>query len=142
MSDYKHTPEQARKLWVEALRSGEYQQGEGFLCMPRNDDDESHNEFCCLGVACELFCLHEWPLVKHVGGEEGELRYDDHAGDLPIDVKLWLGLKDCEGDYSEDPDESGKSLVHLNDEGHKSFREIADIIESAPPGLLAEAQHA
>jgi hypothetical protein len=45
-------PEFKRK-WVEALRSGRYKQGRGVL---RSSDDE----FCCLGVACDLFGEEEW----------------------------------------------------------------------------------
>ena len=36
-----------KKLWLEALRSGEYKQGQDKL--KRND-----NSFCCLGVLCDL----------------------------------------------------------------------------------------
>lgn len=39
-----------RKLWVEALRSGEYEQTNGAL---RYED-----KFCCLGVACDLYRKH------------------------------------------------------------------------------------
>lgn len=34
--------------WVEALRSGEYRQGEGRLY------DNATNTFCCLGVLCKI----------------------------------------------------------------------------------------
>jgi len=41
------------KKWVEALRSGEYEQGKGILCM---DDEISGDwKYCCLGVACDIF---------------------------------------------------------------------------------------
>jgi hypothetical protein len=36
-----------KKKWVEALRSGEYEQGKDQL---RSSDDE----FCCLGVLCDV----------------------------------------------------------------------------------------
>lgn len=39
------TKEQKAK-WIEALRSGDYKQGQGAL---REDD-----RFCCLGLACEI----------------------------------------------------------------------------------------
>src|SRR5690348_17476896 len=38
---------QIKAEWVAALRSGEYRQGSGTL---RSDQDE----FCCLGVLCDL----------------------------------------------------------------------------------------
>lgn len=37
-----------KKKWVEALRSGEYKQGQGAL--HRADEDT----YCCLGVACKI----------------------------------------------------------------------------------------
>ena len=42
--------EEARALWVKALRSGEYKQTTGQL---RKDDGH-----CCLGVACDLYGKH------------------------------------------------------------------------------------
>ena len=36
--------------WVEALRSGEYKQGRGYLKVTENGEAR----YCCLGVACEL----------------------------------------------------------------------------------------
>ena len=39
--------------WVEALRSGDYQQGQGFL---RQDGYEGvADKFCCWGVLCDLY---------------------------------------------------------------------------------------
>ena len=38
---------QLKKVWVEALRSGEYKQGKGMLYRP----EETH---CCLGVLCKV----------------------------------------------------------------------------------------
>lgn len=40
----------ARRLWVKALRSGEYKQGYGYLHYKRGGKDK----FCCLGVLCDL----------------------------------------------------------------------------------------
>lgn len=51
MSDPKPlTPAEARRLWVEALRSGEYEQGRTWL--------RENDRYCCLGVACELYRKH------------------------------------------------------------------------------------
>lgn len=38
---------EVKKLWVEALRSGNFKQGRGFL-QPTED------KYCCLGVLCRL----------------------------------------------------------------------------------------
>jgi hypothetical protein len=37
-----------KKMWLEALRSGQYKQGGGAL------RPHGGNEFCCLGVLCNL----------------------------------------------------------------------------------------
>lgn len=39
-------PKAFKRKWVQALRSGEYEQGVGAL--------KSGGKFCCLGVACEI----------------------------------------------------------------------------------------
>ena len=35
-----------KKKWVAALRSGEYQQGQGLMC--------HEGKYCCLGVLCDI----------------------------------------------------------------------------------------
>lgn len=47
------TTDSKRKIrkWVKALRSGEYNQGEGNLCAV---DKDGNAHYCCLGVAYEL----------------------------------------------------------------------------------------
>lgn len=116
--------ENARK-WVEALRSGKYEQAQEQL---RRDDG-----FCCLGVACDLYAQEtgegEWTL--------GAFKLDGlyKTADLPIKVRDWLGLT-SEGGTWGDAD-TNLSLIYLNDEGHP-FAEIADTIESEPPGLFTE----
>ena len=50
--------------WLKALRSGEYEQGDGRLLTKRPGDDGSEptSEFCVLGVAHDTY-------LKHVGGQ-------------------------------------------------------------------------
>ena len=118
MADY--TPEQQaknRREWVEALRSGDYQQGQGALL--------TGDRFCCLGVACEISGLAEWNGHYYLG--------QDCA--LPDEVMDWLGLRDYMGEWM-----NGDTLAARNDTG-KTFREIADLIESEPQGLLKEASN-
>jgi hypothetical protein len=52
MTEFKNTPEQAREALVEALTSSDYAQARNQLKTPEN-------EFCCLGVACDLFSQME-----------------------------------------------------------------------------------
>ena len=101
------------KLWVEALRSGEYEQGVGAL--------HEGDAFCCLGVACEVY-------QKQVGGLGVEMpyrntyEYDGETGELPGLLIDWLEL-------NSDPKIGGKTAIRLNDEDRLSFDEIADAIE-------------
>ena len=126
---------QHRKDWVSALRSGQYKQGRGYL-------RSKNNEYCCLGVACELAGVEAVLSLRDRDEEEDEDTY--YYGDvydvnnsmlLPIDVISYYGLTDCEGSYS-DNNESFHSLVMENDEHFLNFNEIADIVEKEPKGLF------
>ncbi len=132
--EFKHTPAEARQLWLVALKSGNFRQCEGRLY-----DGEGH---CCLGVACELFMLHEpeqgmWKVEPHLAtANDGRWKYRvqgyESGGVLPDIVQQWLGMKTSDGllrqiggrSSSED-----ENLTSANDEG-KSFAEIAAIIEA------------
>lgn len=102
------------RLWLKALRSGEFKQGFGKL-------GNSKVGYCCLGVACV------------VARENGVIsRFNGQGGFLPEKVKDWLGLRNSGGEYGNN------SLVHLNDSKNKTFDEIADVIEKRPEGLFVE----
>ena len=114
--------EEARALWVKALRSGEYKQTTGQL---RKDDG-----YCCLGVACDLYGKHvlkrnRWKLYKR-----NKLSYTflGRGGTLPPQVQEWLGLERS-SDLGELKD--GTNLMYMNDyPGSKGgFNGIADVIE-------------
>lgn len=118
-----YTPEQQRehrRLWVEALRSGKYQQARGQL--------KKRGGMCCLGVACDLSKLGAWQEEAYVGPHFD--RYDA----LPEAVRDWLGLGSFTGYLG-----NGESLASKNDDG-RTFAQLADIIESEPPGLIAKVE--
>lgn len=98
-----------KQAWLTALRSGDYQQGQGYL---RQGD-----QYCCLGVLCDLY-------GKAVGPEWDEYDsggvYAMHCADttLPIQVQKWADL------MSPNPID----LIALNDDG-STFEELANIIE-------------
>jgi hypothetical protein len=99
-----------RKFWVENLRSGEYKQARQSL----------HNysgEFCCLGVACDLFGKGKWDPSAVYYYEENEMHFG--GSDIPASVRIALGLNN----------HVVRHLAILNDKGH-SFSEIADYIEN------------
>lgn len=114
-----------RRLWVEALRSGKYKQGAGCL---RSED----NHFCCLGVLCDIAGV-EW---SDQAGTFGFVADGETAVHAPPAAEEFVGLHSSYGFY-----ERGRgierSLMTDNDDG-SSFAEIADLIESNPPGLFID----
>lgn len=109
------------KKWVEALRSGKYEQGKMAL--------RHENRFCCLGVACEVF-IENGGAIKIAIDPDGDATYAGLACRLPKEVSDWIGIKSPLGRFEEKA-----SLSSLNDNG-STFFEIADIIESEPKGLF------
>lgn len=114
-----------KRLWVKALRSGDYKQGNGRLQMYLNNMPD---RYCCLGVLCDLAAKEgivksavSNDLVRY-GGGTNPFDYPE-AYYLPIEVSEWSGVN-REGRYGS----AGRSLAVMNDEG-KSFDEIADAIE-------------
>ncbi len=99
---------EAIKLWIEALRSGEYKQCQFAL--------EKSSGNCCLGVACRVAYLKEG--VSLVLDEVGRLSGGSLASQ--IYVKAWLSLPDCIQD----------NLIKMNDIKNCSFLEIADYLET------------
>lgn len=106
--------------WIEALRSGDYEQGMEFL----NRD----GTFCCLGVLCDIYRKQEggdiwadnpYDMVKGIKSFRGE------SSILPVIVSDWAGLQD-------DPRVKGVHLTEHNDGvrgPQKTFNEIADMID-------------
>lgn len=114
--------ESEKSNWIAALRSGEYKQGPKYLGYGRL------GSFCCLGVLCKT--LNE-PTVS----ENGKPLCALHG-------KALDKLGSATGYFSElgiDQDalklESTEicSLASMNDSGHYSFDQIADVIESHLP---------
>ena len=131
--------------WVEALESGDYKQGMERL-------RPSPDQYCCLGVGCNLYNPKEWCPPFDLRG------FMDHISTLPDEVAEWLGIRDQFGHF-ECTDEIhdlvcqendgyfplgvesglGTSLVSLNDSSI-SFPIIARIIRMEPPGLFVESE--
>lgn len=128
MSEFKNDVHAARKLWVEDLRS-DPAQCNGALC---ELDGGKPAGWCCLGRACEVFCRSEHQL--RLKDFDGKRSYAGADTTLPDEVAEWLGLQNTAGRWNQ----GDGSLWWMNDSG-RSFAEIADVIESAPPGLFVEA---
>lgn len=92
-----------KKKWVEALRSGEYKQGTGWL--------RKNDKFCCLGVLAAVngdpLALGADTLHRSRRGSASKYGY-------------WENLIESEDEVA---------LVNMNDQGD-SFAEIADYIEA------------
>ena len=128
--------EEIKARWLAALRSGKYKQGRGRLA---RKSDAGEDQFCCLGVLCELAV--EDGVIDRIQGEEVEsIRYGkkderwlQETSYPPAAVLSWAGLD------SRNPvvGEGGLSLSHYNDGfamartdiRPRSFNEIADLIE-------------
>lgn len=121
--------QKVKKKWVEALRSGDYEQGQERLVRD--------GKYCCLGVLCDL-AEQEGVVVRRTGGlfQDPNYAYDDSSIVLPKVVQKWAGLKDGmfkgEKSHGEAPHVtiSGevRPLSDHNDNG-KDFIVIADAIE-------------
>lgn len=121
----EHTPniENIRK-WVDALRSGDYQQGQGALHKIVSEDE---HYYCCLGVACDLSGVSINKTARKNSFGLGVLvRYGEQAefSSAPNEVLDWLGFDANNKIFFQD-----YSLIDLNDDLKFTFDQIADIIE-------------
>jgi hypothetical protein len=120
-----------RKRWTDALRSGEYQQGEGFLYVD--------GTFCCLGVLCDLHSKEtgtKWERYNLHSDEPDDKcvkTYYDTDSYLPPEVRDWADLPTDIGqqfgrDAAYNTEDGISNLIELND-GGIPFTEIANVIE-------------
>lgn len=111
-----------KEIWVEALQSGNYQQGIEFL----NKD----GKFCCLGVLCDLAI--KAGVDVEISKSEDNLyatAYDGESSFLPHSVQKWAGMQTSDGCIHEhETDYDMDSLSDQNDQG-RSFAEIANVID-------------
>jgi hypothetical protein len=102
-------PEDFKKRWIAALRSGEYKQGKHKL--HRTED----GSYCCLGVACKISGVSNEVLSQYVYTGIIDTLY---PGLIPkVIVKGFIN-------------DVAHELANMNDKEGKSFSEIADYIES------------
>ena len=94
----KMNPE-IKELWATALESGGYEQGTGQLRRA------SSNEFCCLGVLCDLFMRDS----RVQGYDWGSGHFEPSDGNAPEMVCDWSGLEIWSGNGPQD------MLVDMND---------------------------
>lgn len=144
MTKLPGTPDQlkARRVFVDALRSGKYTQTQGHLNRTKEYKVSGTSTIippgmCCLGVACDVSGLGHWALAEH---KEGYRMFitptEDSFNVLPEEVMQWLGF--TSGGRLE---EEGYELWELNDHRGMTFLQIADYVEEhaevAPAGEVA-----
>lgn len=112
-----------RQLWVDALRSGRFQQGHYRLATVQTDDVTA--SYCCLGVLCELARDAGVPLT--VDERPGSRTYDGERNYLPAAVLEWAGLRD--GNPAVTWNDRRWSLSVVNDGSRLPFAAIARIVE-------------
>lgn len=144
--------EQVKTMWVNALRSGEYKQGQNVLHAYNSVGEE---RFCCLGVLCDLArktgvvarseeAKPNFPKIDDLNTAGFSYGWEGAMVDLPHEVVDWAGLPKYDDEKTDDPyfnqgdpmlyvkDDEGtsgmKNVSTLNDSGY-SFSTIADLIE-------------
>lgn len=132
-----------QRAWLDALRSGRFAQG---ACNLQTD-----KAFCCLGVACIVGVEYAHLPVTHRGLQNRlhgvtlatqprifeAYRFRLHEGGrVPLEkLEAFPGLTQEQRGWLEFWKQAGLkeiSLIDINDSGHFSFPEIADIIEAFP----------
>jgi hypothetical protein len=125
----KMNPEVKQK-WIDALRSGEYEQGSEKL--------RSVSGYCCLGVLCDIYAKEHNTEWEFGGNEETNLEpmdywyYEGESEFLPKSVMEWAELKINNPMLLADDEGEGDCKVyvsHLNDGGY-TFATIANLIEA------------
>lgn len=101
-----------KQKWIDALRSGKYEQGTGSL--------EDNGKYCCLGVLAVVGELaerraHSPSGRTHFYWGDGVFTSSTFPDSACLKVGLWNGVYGM--------------LMHMNDSDKKSFAEIADWIE-------------
>lgn len=124
--------------WVEALRSGEYEQCTGAL-MKRTDTGAP--SFCCLGVLADIVGAKPTATLGRLPSDPIVLDFgDDEAADgiIPFHIRSLivsdLNLSTAVGwdpDLSDAPDDIMRTVASMNDRG-SSFAVIADYLEKLP----------
>ena len=120
-----------KQAWIEALRSGKYEQGTGLLKRDYSHmNTEAGATYCCLGVLLEVASekgILEVEFCKDLPESSGtsakvffENDYYAHLrGEYTFDVRERLELT-----YEQEAE-----LISMNDTQRKSFLQIAEWIE-------------
>lgn len=136
-----------KKLWVDALRSGDYAQTTSYL-MEVNSVTLEPIGYCCLGVLCDLAVKEGViPPPSLVAGSAYYGVVGPDQSTLPVEVMNWAGLDSKNPEVLRGYDEEECTCVSYEEEDHEcvpapyyldiagindnhaTFEEIASIIE-------------
>lgn len=123
------------RLLVDALRSGEFEQGQATL---RTQADT----YCCIGVACEVARRNgigiEWKLETRSAccdacdqGGLSEVKrwfFDGQTGAFSDTVKDWYGFNEVDPRLGDG--DSVLTMIGANDISGMNLSEIADLIDA------------
>lgn len=149
---------EAKRAWLEKLRSKKFKQGIGALkIVTEVEGEDTRVEYCCLGILCEAAVdagVIPAPDIKNREFAGASVHYqafgiDDWRSDvLPHEVMEWAGLLSpnpilefpelatrTDGDVWK----TRAAASEWNDDFAKSFEEIADAIERTFPDVPVAA---
>lgn len=108
--DRKLLDKDIKKAWVEALRSGKYEQGEDYL--------KKDNCYCCLGVLCEI--NHKLDEDGYIIGGSNKYLNDELEKEFNIGHDGYFKGFEIDGI---------SCLTEMNDSRKYTFEQIAEVIE-------------
>ena len=115
------------RQFIDALRSGEYRQCAGALCIKISSSNTSFCSVCSLGVACEVFRKDtkqgEWSFA----GIFSEFMMQ--TVELPIEVREYYGFTSTSPQVLLEDGITLLSALFLNDSKKYTFGQIADAFE-------------
>lgn len=129
----KRTHSRIISTWLKALRGQlptKYKKVTGSLCKVTSTGKVKGH--CCLGVLSDLAA--KAGIIDMPDFYDTSVWYDGSSSELSVTVLHWAGLNDFLGGFINSKG-TETSLAEYNDNG-KSFKQIADIIESKPEGLF------
>lgn len=121
------------RLWIDALRSGEFEQGKSYL--------NRNGKMCCLGVLCEVAIRNGVDVKKFRDPDFGDIvGYDGCVTTPPSSVTQWISdgeewphapkvLVDGYGKELNWVGDKRESVIALNDNASWTFAQIADALE-------------
>lgn len=115
------------RLWVAALRSGDFTQTTGALEELQDDDTVRH---CCLGVVCRVALKNGLELdVTNASPIAPMAKFDGEHGYLPQKVRDWLGITGRDPQLLFEGDFHGAAALNDSTDKNLTFNDIADLIE-------------